>query len=307
MKFGVLTFSYRGFSTFAKRYKSIGNISVNIGDYMQTLAIRRMYERFQIEKSDIVDVDRDSITSYDGEEVAVILNGCFFGRSFPLPPQIRPVFVGFQCKEPVVSENVDYFRQHEPIGCRDEVTLGFFRKYGVEAYVTGCLTMTLDSRAADVKPGKVVLVYGSGAGRFPAEVLAGIPKGYLKRLEFVSQRRVFYNHPLSIEDMAEAERFAAYLLNYYRENASLVVTPLHHAATPSMASGIPVVICRGKESERFSYLKDLLPIYLPESFSGIDWKPAALDMSAHRDRLIEQARVAINRAVGTDLAKRRAA
>ena len=41
-----------------------------------------------------------------------------------------------------------YYRQHEPIGCRDVATVELLRQIGVEAYLSGCHTLTLQNGAA---------------------------------------------------------------------------------------------------------------------------------------------------------------
>ena len=138
--------------------------------------------------------------------------------------------------------------------------------------MSGCLTLTLQPRNARRPRSKVLVVYGSGAGEFPADALRYLPDDMYARLEFISQRHIVHAHPLSAGDMRAAETYAAHLLAYYKRHAALVITPLHHAATPCIAAGIPVVLCRAADSSRFSYLRELLPVYLPPDFRDIDWQ-----------------------------------
>ncbi|MDQ6438269.1 hypothetical protein RB623_29840 [Mesorhizobium sp. LHD-90] len=86
--------------------------------------------------------------------------------------------------------------------------------------------------------------------------------------------------------MRTAERVATGLLADYRRKASLVVTPLHHAASPCIAAGIPVIICRRAFDSRFTYLRQLLPVYTPENFHEIDWRPAPVDIGGIRANLL---------------------
>ncbi|MHB9292886.1 hypothetical protein Holit_01999 [Hollandina sp. SP2] len=38
---------------------------------------------------------------------------------------------------------IKYLKKHEPIGCRDYGTVKLLGKYGINAYFSGCLTLTL--------------------------------------------------------------------------------------------------------------------------------------------------------------------
>ena len=296
MKYGVLVFSYSDLGIFSQHLQKRGHISINLGDNIQTLAVRRLYRQLGIGEDSIVPVDRDALSSYDGEPLALIMNACFFERSFPVPEQIVPVFVGFQCKEPIIAGNLDYFRKHQPIGCRDRDTAALFARYGIEAFVSGCLTLTLRQRKAGRRRTKVLVVYGSGAGALPTEVLRYLPEEMFTHLEFLSQRQIVHAHPLSAADMQAAEDYASYLLGYYKRNAALVITPLHHATTPCIAAGIPVVLCRTADDPRFSYLRELLPLYLPADFHRIDWNPPPVDIGSRRDRLVVTTKEALERA-----------
>ncbi len=297
MKYGVLVFSYSGSVVLDEQLKNNGHISINLGDYMQTLAVRNFYKKAGIADEDVVTVDRDTLSSYAGEPLVLIMNGCFFRRSFPLPDNITPVFIGFQAKEPIIVEFLDFFKRHEPIGCRDTTVEALFHKYGVKAYTTGCLTMTFDPRPSPPEREKIMLVYGSGVGDIPLEALQSMRPSMKRKVELVFQRKIIHSFPVSAQDMHDAENYASYLLNYYRDNASMVITPLHHAATPCMASGIPVSILRRKDDNRFSYLRSLLPVLTAPDFSAANWSPEAVDMTAIRRTLLERTETALDAAL----------
>ena len=279
MKFGVLTFSYANFKIPALSISQNGFFSANIGDYMQTIAVRRLYRRLGICDEQILDIDRDTISEYSGEPVALLMCGYFFPWSFPLPEKITPIFIGFQTTEPVIKQHAVFFKEHEPIGCRDRDTVALFDKYGISAFASGCVTMTFEKRVTAPDNQKVLLVSGAGAGAFPLDVLSHMPRRMLQTAEIVCQRKIVHSFPLSAQDMSDAEGYASYLLRDYRERATLIVTPLHHAATPCLASGIPVIICRKKSNSRFSLLRELTDIYTPDRFAKIDWgSPPAVEL-----------------------------
>ncbi len=294
-RFGVLHFSYAN-STFEEAVIRDGHISINLGDYMQSLAVRNFYRNIGIADGEVVEIDRDSLPNYKGGPVLVLMNACFFRRSFPIPDAVIPVFVGFQAKEPIIAEFRDYLKRHEPIGCRDNDTRDLCVKHGIDAFVTGCMTLSFDARPAPPSKRKIIVVYGSGAGDFPAQVLEGAPKGYLADMEFVFQRQIVHRCPLTPADMSASERYTNSLLQYYRAAASLIVTPLHHAAAPCMSSGIPVILCRTKKDTRFSYLRELIDIHVSPNFSGVNWEPSPVDLAAVRSGLVRTASEALAKA-----------
>ena len=296
MKVGVLIFSYAGMEWFAQSLDQDGHISINLGDYMQTLAARNLFDNLGVDRSNVIAVDRDTLPSYDGEPVALIMNGCFFHHCFPVPDSIIPIFVGFQASEAVIVGALDYFRKHQPIGCRDPTTERIFRKHGIAAFTTGCLTLTLPMRDDSIRGSKVIVAYGTGAGDFPAEVMRLMPEDLLERVELVYQRKIVHHFPMRLNDMAEAEAYALYLLNYYRENASLIVTPLHHAASPGMASGIPVNIVRKKDNSRFGHLRTLVPVLVAPNFADLVWADTPVDLSRVRQNLSNQVGAALSKA-----------
>ena len=117
---------------------------INIGDYIQALAVRQFLPTMD------GFIERERLDEYDGEEVGVIMNGWFMHEQihWPPSPKIRPLFVGFHvnklAEQQMYSPNgLEYLKQHEPIGCRDENTAQKLRENGINAYFSGCMTLTL--------------------------------------------------------------------------------------------------------------------------------------------------------------------
>jgi hypothetical protein len=179
MKYGVLTFSYNNFTQHRNAHAAEGSYSINLGDYMQTLAVRQFYRSIGIPEEDVVAVDRDSILHYDGDPVLLPMNACFYRWCFPLPSAIRPIFIGFQAHESVIQEFRAYFKAHEPIGCRDHATTECFRKLDIAAVTTGCLTLTFPRRESAPDAPRVLVVCGAGPAHrgvhFPAKDRAHLP------------------------------------------------------------------------------------------------------------------------------------
>ncbi|WP_179283450.1 polysaccharide pyruvyl transferase family protein [Bordetella genomosp. 9] len=270
MKYGYLEFRYGN---------DANRTSVNIGDNIQSLATRALFGRLGIAPEDMVGIDRDALRDYAGEPVRLIMNGCFHDGCFPLPPQVEPVFFGFNAEtESVVTRNRELLLRHQPIGCRDAVTRRMLEKHGIAAFVTGCVTMTLPRRDAAPADGVPVIAYGSGPGALPAVVLQAMPKPMLESARLIYQREPISCTPLADGDVARMEGLAARYLDFYRRHARLVVTPLLHVASPCLGMGVPVVLIRRDRNARFTAIDRLTPLYTPEDARRIDWDAGALEL-----------------------------
>lgn len=283
-KFGVLRFGYENFFAFDELRRRDGSYDVNLGDNAQSIAVRNLLRDMGVGDEEILTVNRDTLSKYAGPPCSLIMNAVFFQQSFPLPPTIRPIFIGFQADEHVISSNLGLFKLHEPIGCRDRATTERMKNHGIAAFTTGCVTLTFPPRVQEPEHGRLLIVYGS---EFPSSVLQYIPKELSERCEFIYHRLPVDEFPVSARTHQLAETYEKALLERYRTTATLVLTPLHHVAAPCMAMGIPVIVCRSKNDDRFSFLEELTPIYTPDQFSSIDWHPAELDVSGSRDRIRE--------------------
>lgn len=300
MKAGALHFSYARFRHFEKQLRNDGVFSVNLGDYMQTLAVRAMWRRLGIAEDEIIAVDRDGLAEYDGPEVLLPLNAVLYERSLPLPPAIRPVMVGINAKKSVTDRHRDFFARHAPIGCRDTATATHLNEIGIEAFVTGCLTLSFDARSAGEGGDRIMAVFGEGAGQLPVSALSMLPVELQDRVDLVYQRHSMTRLPLSPNDCAAMEALTAALLARYRRNAARVVTPLHHAATPCLASGIPVTICRQRWDNRFSQLVKIVPVHVAPDFQSIEWDAPAPDISGIREAQSEAFKASVERARGIE-------
>lgn len=119
----------------------------NIGDYVQALASSQFLPS--------VDgfVERERLDEYDGEPCNVIMNGWYMhdAKHWPPSPAINPLFVAVhinsQVERVLLSEaSIEYFKKHAPIGCRDERTRDLLISHGVDAYFSGCMTLTLGKK-----------------------------------------------------------------------------------------------------------------------------------------------------------------
>jgi len=196
---------------------------------------------------------------------------------------------------------IDYFRRHQPIGCRSLSTLEAFRAIGVRAYFSGCLTLTLrgtrqprtdrvlavdveqDLYAASV-PSHVRKVAIHLSHEFPPPDANLLSRANWRALYLAQRgiykygygRRLLANACTSLNAARHRSRLsrARKLLALYSE-ARLVITSRLHCALPCLALGTPVLLLRrGVESDpRFAGLRDLVRYHSePSRPIKIDWR-----------------------------------
>ncbi|CUH39764.1 Polysaccharide pyruvyl transferase [Jannaschia seosinensis] len=199
----------------------------NIGDDVQSVAVMQ-----HLPPVDVF-IPRDHLDAYDGERALLVMNGWFLEepRNWPPSDRIVPIFFGFHLHKKArasVSEHVEYLRRHEPIGCRDRPTMEFVQSLGVEAYFSGCATLTFDA-PADRAPDSFYLV----------EPDRSMPIGALDVPDDLAVRNV--SHRLVAVPLDLRMQFAREMIATYGRTASYVVTSRIHCAMPCVAMGIPTL------------------------------------------------------------------
>lgn len=227
---------------FGDKLAIIRALTPNIGDDMQTLAAARYAPRLPV----LLDRDRlDRVWKISGR-YRTIMNGWYMYRPEAWPPSraIDPLFVsmhlsnrigrfsnqGLRARQHLLTgSNLEFLKQHasnRPIGARDLSTLEALEGAGVDSYLSGCLTLTLQPRglprsekilAVDVTPAALEEV--RKRSKMPiSELTHRIPSNMSPR------RRLAL-----LEDL---------LASY--ETARVVVTSRLHVALPCLALGTPL-------------------------------------------------------------------
>lgn len=258
MKYGLLTYDEN------KRF-------FNVGDNIQSLAAKQ-YLPFVDEY-----INREKLNEYSGDKVKVIMNGWFTHNIHNWVPSehIDPIFVSFHMNNTaapfMLSDNgIAYLKKHAPIGCRDQFTADTLNAKGIEAYFTGCLTLTLDSyKVADSQRSDKVYIVDPLYNYPRAEKIFYSPKNTIRNIlngtafqlgkkkkhlkGFISaellQDAEFINQEPPSNTYTDEEKFkmAEDLLNKYAR-AKLVITSRIHCALPCLALGTPVIFVNGFDS-----------------------------------------------------------
>jgi hypothetical protein len=243
----------------------------NVGDNIQSLAAKQFLPR--------VDhyINREELADYHGGPTKVIMNGWFTHnwRNWIPSDDISPLFVSFHVNNTAAAGMLDqrgvaYLKKHEPIGCRDRFTADTLKAKGIDAYFSGCLTLTLDSykvddslRGEDIYIVDPLYSYPSwqkvtyNFKRFLRSIQNGkffrigdkarhlsnfIDSDLLRQAEWINQEPPSNKYSDSEKfEMAEA------LLHKYAR-AKLVITSRIHCALPCLAMGTPVIFVNGFDS-----------------------------------------------------------
>jgi hypothetical protein len=237
------------------------NRSNNLGDEIESLAAEQFLPH--LDKR----FDRDSLHNIsENEKYMLIMNGWFCHSPtdcFPPSDSIVPVFIGFHINKKKTRyflnpQCIEYFKKHEPIGCRDRRTMELLSTKGVDAFYSKCLTLTFPKRTKEPINGKVFLVDVDSIP-IPEPLYAGAIK---------------ITHITNDSWGDEIKTLLAKkLLAMYRDEARLVITTRLHCALPCIAIGVPVVYFGHSSDARTSLLKDLITINkVPNKFIGEFYK-----------------------------------
>jgi hypothetical protein len=263
---------------------------------IQCIAAENIYSKAGVKSAELLKINRDEINFYNGIECNLLMQAWFGDysrvRHLPWSDKISPIFLGFHLssinhtRERFVEEEIYLkMKPYMPIGCRDRGTMKFLRNLGVDAYFSGCLTLTFDKRENEPKNGKIFTV------DVAPRVLKRLPKYITDSADDTISHFYYWSHyPVSDEGAKEFENAGRAILNRYRNEAKLVITSKIHAAMPCVAMGIPVVfITDTPKNERFDVLQGILPIYSHHDIKYVDFSPAPADIDVLKSAIISNA------------------
>lgn len=243
----------------------------NVGDNIQSLAAKQFLPNVDTY------INREKLGEYEGDSLKLIMNGWFTHNVHNWVPseKIDPIFVSFHMNNTAApfmlsEKGIVYLKKHEPIGCRDKFTAQTLQEKGIDAYFTGCLTLTLDSYKVDdsERTDNIYIVdplysYPRGEKLFYStrQTVKNILNGKAFQLgkkkkhvkNFVSKevldKAIHINQEPPSNTYTEEEKFAMAekLLNDYAK-AKLVITSRIHCALPCLAMGTPVIFVNGFDS-----------------------------------------------------------
>ena len=240
--------------------------SKNIGDYIQTKAV-----------IDIVDskktriLDRENLDKYNDDRIKTIINGWFMERPNNWPPsnKIIPLFISFHINPSAQSrllkkDSLEYFKKHQPIGCRDYYTRDILLENGINAYYSSCVTTSFDRNKylkKNTKP-KGIIVIGAfdrlnplintktlrqlfiSTLKYPLKKIVYNLKSSKFNKHLNNQKTIIQRHSQIIKSPIVSHdkglKLAEEMLTKIA-HSEILITSRIHAALPALAMGLKVV------------------------------------------------------------------
>ena len=256
----------------------------NIGNEIQHFySIIQLLLDIGVSKEDIVDIknsERSSSQKHYERTIFPVNEAMFhlgddsmYSRIFPFARNIEPVFIAISLvgRSELYPEAIEYLHRFEPIGARDEWTMSFLHKNGIESYLFGCISLTLPTRLPCKSQDRVFFVDE------PSEINDCAPDYH--KTKMIKLSHIFPDEINNQTNPLQRYRLAESVINNYRDNASLVITSKLHSAVPCVAMGIPVVLATENHSDRFSWIDKHLHIYTPSEWHSINWNPEPIEVS----------------------------
>lgn len=265
---------------------------VNLGDPIQSYAVKCLYREMGIPEEDIIPVPRYDITNYDGEECVCVINSAsnyeeLAYDSYFMPPskKIHAIPMSLHLHRELPDDELEFYRNCGGVGCRDLSTVEYLRSLGVDAYLSGCLTLTFPRRTKEqeAKANKIYFL------DVPSDVMKIVPED-IKSEALTLSNILRFNNPgnanrISIEDTYEEHRKGEERIALLRDTAKLVITSKLHVASPCLAMGIPVILAKEHFGDRFGFIDRLIPTYTPEYYAEINWNPTPVDFEDDKAKI----------------------
>ena len=219
-------------SSKTSKFGMIDYATGNIGDEVQSIAAAHFLPHINVL------VPRDQEVNVD-DNTTVIMNAFWPENSWLVrswskvhPIQVSMHIAYFLSKSfpNKIERKKNAFLKHGVVGTRDTDTLKFLNKLGIQAKMTGCLTLFYQNPFSDMPRLNSIYLVDVGAGTqklFPSHLLHNTTK---------------VNHGVSRSSKKGIDRYAyAYKLIEKYARAKLVITTRIHCALPCVALGTPVI------------------------------------------------------------------
>lgn len=265
---------------------------VNLGDPIQSYAVKNLYHEMGIPDEDIVPVPRYDFCTYDGEECICVVNGissyeelAYDSHFMPPSVKVHAIPMSLHLHRELPQDELDFYRSCGGVGCRDLYTVQYLKKSGVDAYLSGCLTLTLPRRSKEQEKcaDKVYFIeVPDGVKKFIPDEIKNEAVTLTNILRFENPGNA---NRISEEDAYEVHRKGEERVHLLRDTASLVVTSRLHIASPCLAMGIPVVLANNHLGDRFGFIDRLIPTYTSEHYEEINWDPEPVDFEEDKAKI----------------------
>lgn len=234
----------------------IHETTTNIGDDFQSYSAARFLPHvdYLINRETI-----DEFKSENGETVICIMNAWWMWNKWHFPPAscIYPKFVAFHYSEYgkdrmanngmefvtyqfLEGKGKDYMNYYGPIGCRDETTAKSLQERGIDAYFSGCMTLTLDRFPMLNEERKEDYICLVDVSKEVEQKVRKIIKESNESVEVIVQTH-FNDYRENRPDWEGRKKEVERRLKLY-QGARCVITRKLHCALPCLALEVPVLL-----------------------------------------------------------------
>lgn len=209
--------------------------SINIGDEIQSLAAMRFLPRIDSY------VYREKINLFKPSiKTKLLMNAWWMWKpeNFSIDKNVDALFTSVHIRETIFSnfeKKMEIFSKFAPIGCRDLSTCEYLKSHNIQAYFSGCLTLTLQRNYNIPKQDYILCV--------------DVPQKVIDVIKTRTSRPVYDISRFLSPYCDSKERFelAKVMLSLYH-NAHLVVSPRMHVILPSLALETNVLEIKTREA-----------------------------------------------------------
>ena len=247
--------------------------TINIGNEIQSIASRQFLPKIDYY------IDHEKLNEFDDDKnVKLIMNGFYLDDLNAWPPSknIDPLLISMyfrtedEFKKVIFSqESKNYLNEFGPVGCRDIHTEKLLNENGIDAYFSGCLTLTLNpgkkKNINEINNEYIVINCDN-----PNKIKSFLKNKTEKKIYIINQdfppgfsKAFLHEIPKSLYNLtsyysADEKFFMAENLLKLYENASCVITDRLHCALPCLALKTPVLLFNSRPvQQRFDGLNDL--------------------------------------------------
>lgn len=245
----------------------------NIGDDIQTYAAIKYLPHIDYY------IDRENLSCFvpdKKEYVSMIMNGWFIHNKLAWPPSpyINPLLISMHFKDLKETDVGDmylkgiggeFLKKYGPVGARDYETIKRLENNNIDAYFSGCLTLTLEKFCKIKKKKKICLVDVSN------EVILKVKENTSLEIETITHS--LNQRETEKKNINERMNDVENILKRYQES-SIVITSRLHCALPCLALGTTVIVLHKEvfDEDRLGSFFRLFTNYIEEDFLKMDIK-----------------------------------
>lgn len=243
----------------------------NLGDLIQGLAAKQYLPKNSMA------VDRENLIAVKNETSFLVANGWYQHEfeNFPAPSLVIPFYISVHVAKSdfLKIKNIrEHFKKNAPIGCRDSKTLWLMLGFGIPAYYSSCLTLTIKPTEIKNTP-KIETIWVDNIdhpipNNIEQKLNTLLPQGFTMISHDPLSR--FLNFETYVADNLD---LANSLFEKYA-NAKLVLTTKIHCALPCIGMGVPVILIHPNPNDpRLSVLNKLITVVSYDELLILDKLP----------------------------------